>query len=85
VEDDTLFDGVVLIETQFGGVAGLAVASVAPDSLAASRGLAEGDLITSINRRRVRTIADAHEIVDAAVGVWAEIRRNNRDVLIRLR
>jgi Do/DeqQ family serine protease len=85
VEDDSLFDGVVLIETQFGGLAGLVVASIEPDSLAASQGLTEGDLITGINRRRVRTIAEARAIVDESSSVWAQVRRGDREVLIQLR
>jgi S1-C subfamily serine protease len=85
IEDDTLFDGVVLVETQFAGVAGLAVASIAPDSPAAAQGLAEGDLITNINRQRVSTLAEARAIVSSARVVVAQIRRGNREVLIRLR
>jgi S1-C subfamily serine protease len=85
IEDDTLFDGVVLIETQFAGVAGLAVAAIAPDSQAADQGLAEGDLITNINRQRVSTLAEARAIVGSARIVVAQIRRGNREVLIRLR
>lgn len=85
VEDDSLFDGVALIETQFGGIAGLVVTSIAADSQAASQGLAEGDLITGINRRRVRTMAEARAIVDAASSVWAQVRRGNREILIQLR
>jgi Do/DeqQ family serine protease len=83
--DDSLFDGVVLVETRFGGVAGLVVASIDPDSTAASQGLSEGDLITGINRRRVRTMAEAREIVDAASFVWVQVRRGNRELLIQLR
>lgn len=85
IEDDTLFDGVVLVETQFAGVAGLAVASIDPDSQAAAQGLAEGDLITNINRQRVSTLAEARSIVSSARIVVAQIRRGNREVLIRLR
>jgi S1-C subfamily serine protease len=85
VEDDSLFDGVVLIETQFGGIAGLVVASIEPDSLAASQGLTEGDLIIGINRRRVTTMAEARAIVDESSSVWAQVRRGDREVLIQLR
>jgi Do/DeqQ family serine protease len=83
--DDSLFDGVVLAETQFAGVAGLVVASIETDSLAASQGLTEGDLITGLNRRRVRSMADARAIVNEASSVWAQVRRGNREVLIQLR
>jgi len=85
IEDDTLFDGVVLVETQFAGVAGLAVAAIDPESQAAAQGLAEGDLITNINRQRVSTLAEARSIVSSARIVVAQIRRGNREVLIRLR
>lgn len=85
VEDDSLFDGVRLIETQFAGIAGLVVASIDPESFAASQGLSEGDLITDINRRRVRTMAEARSMIAAADTIWVQVRRSNREVLIQLR
>jgi Do/DeqQ family serine protease len=84
-QDDSIFDGVVLVETQFAGVEGLVVASISPESVAASQGLSESDLITNINRQRVRTLADARAIVDGARIVIVQIQRGNREVLIRLR
>lgn len=82
---DPVFDGVVLAETQFAGVTGLSVVSIDESSMAATQGLQEGDIVTGINRRRVRTIAEARAIVDRANSLLVQIRRGNRELLLRLR
>lgn len=82
---ETLFEGVELVEAQRGGLRGLVVVSVAPDSLAANQGLTEGDLIVFINRQPVVSLAEARRIVSGARLVLAQVRRGNRDLLIRLR
>ncbi|MGD8340181.1 MAG: Do family serine endopeptidase [Gammaproteobacteria bacterium] len=82
---EPIFEGIELAESQRGGVDGLAVVSVAEDSVAAAQGLREGDLITYINRQRVRTLAEARQLVNDARLVLVQIRRDGRDFLIRLR
>lgn len=82
---DSVFDDVELVETQRGGIAGLTVASITAQSLAARRGLRGGDLITSINRQRVQNRVEAETIVDGARAVLAQVRRGDRDILIQLR
>jgi serine protease DegQ len=84
-DDEPIFEGVELAEGQPGGIAGLVVLSVAENSVAAAQGLREGDLITFVNRQRVRTLAEARTLVASARLVMVEIRRGNRNFLIRLR
>jgi serine protease DegQ len=83
--DEPLFEGVELQEGQQGGVAGLMVVGVADESIAAAQGLREGDLMIAINRQRVRTLAEARAIVANSRLVMVEVRRGNRNFLIRLR
>jgi serine protease Do/serine protease DegQ len=83
--DEPLFEGVELEAGQQGGIAGLVVVAVAEGSIAAAQGLREGDLMTSINRQRVRTLAEARAVVANSRLVMVEIRRGNRNFLIRLR
>ena len=61
------------------------ILSVAENSVAAAQGLREGDLITFVNRQRVRTLAETRTLVASARLVLVEIRRGNRNFLIRLR
>ncbi|HEY5665374.1 MAG TPA: Do family serine endopeptidase [Gammaproteobacteria bacterium] len=84
-DDEPIFEGVELAEGQPGGIAGLVVLSVAENSVAAAQGLREGDLITFVNRQRVRTLAETRTLVASARLVLVEIRRGNRNFLIRLR
>jgi Do/DeqQ family serine protease len=85
IPSDSVFDGVQLAESQRPGSLGLAVVAIEPGSLAASRGLREGDLITVINRQPVRTVAEAEAIVSGARFVLVQIRRGNRDFIVQLR
>ncbi len=66
------------------GAEGLLVARVDPDSDAWDRGLREGDVITFINRQRVRTPADARQITDGASTVILQVQRGPRALLILL-
>lgn len=83
--EEPIFEGVELAEGQPGGIAGLVVVSVAENSVAAAQGLREGDLITFVNRQRVRTLAETRALVASSRLVMVEIRRGNRNFLIRLR
>jgi serine protease DegQ len=82
---DPIFEGVELAEYRRNGVAALAVTAVDPNSLAAARGLQEGDLIIAINRQRVSTLAEARVLVASSQFIQLQIRRGNRDRLLRLR
>jgi S1-C subfamily serine protease len=55
------------------------------DSLAANRGLRQGDVITFINRQRVRTLAEARQITDNARTIILQVQRGPRALLILLR
>jgi len=79
---DPVLDDVELAETQ----QGLVVVSVAPNSLAESRGLTEGDVIVRINRQPVATLDEARRLIsNARLVLVLQIRRGDRDLIIRLR
>jgi serine protease Do/serine protease DegQ len=83
---DPLFAGAELVPNEArGGVDGLLVARVEPDSDIAQRGLRNGDIITQINRQAVSTVADARAIVADAASVILRVQRGNRDLLILVR
>jgi Do/DeqQ family serine protease len=66
-ELDAVFDGAELVDnTAPNGVAGLLVTRVDPGSPAAERGLRPGDIVTKVNRVRVRTMADALPLMENA-------------------
>ena len=67
------------------GMAGLLVTEVQAGSPAALRGLRGDDIITHVNRQRVRTLAEATDIISAARSVILQVRRGNRSVLILMR
>ena len=59
---------------------GLLVARVDPNSPAADRGLRPGDVITKVNRVRIRTLAEAIPIMEDARAIILEIQRGNRNL-----
>ncbi len=69
----------------FTGVEGVLVVDVAQGSDAWQRGLRRGDLVTHINRERVRTVADAREVVEIATTVLLQVRRDNREQIVQMR
>jgi S1-C subfamily serine protease len=86
VEIDPSFNGVELVENRSGnGVSGLLVVSVEPQSAAADRDLRAGDIITYINRRRVRSLAEAEQIMVNARTIILQVQRGNRSLLILMR
>jgi S1-C subfamily serine protease len=85
-EIDPSFNGVELVENKSGnGVSGLLVVSVEPQSAAADRDLRAGDIITYINRRRVRSLAEAELIMANARTIILQVQRGNRSLLILMR
>jgi S1-C subfamily serine protease len=85
-ELDPSFEGVELAENQSGsGVSGLVVVSVDAASLAAEVGLRAGDVITYINRQRVRSLAEAQQIVAGARTITLQVQRGSRSLLILMR
>ncbi|HEX5418495.1 MAG TPA: Do family serine endopeptidase [Gammaproteobacteria bacterium] len=65
--------------------AGLYVVSVEDGSPAAIRGLQAGDVITRINRQRVRSVDDARRVLEGAEAVILEVQRNGRGMLLLMR
>ena len=83
-ELDPAFDGVELAENQ-AGIGGLVVMRVDPESAAAERDLRAGDVITYINRRRVRSLAEAQQIMANARTIILQLQRGSRSLLILMR
>jgi S1-C subfamily serine protease len=85
-ELDAVFEGAELVDNASpNGVAGLLVARVDPSSPAADRGLRPGDVITKVNRVRVRTLDEAVPLMEDARAIILEVQRGNRSQLILMR
>ena len=91
IEDvDSVFAGAEFVTNNarlpgFNGVAGVFVAAVQSGSPAAVRDLRDGDVITHINRQRIRAVAEAIEVVESARSIILQVQRGNRSVLILMR
>ncbi len=89
-EVDPSFGGVELADHDtsrpgFTGVEGVLVVDVAQGSEAWQRGLRRGDLVTHVNRERVRTVAAARDVVRDANIVLLQVRRDNRELIVNMR
>ena len=83
---DTIFEGAELVDNAGpNGVPGLLVARVDPSSPAAERGLQPGDVITKVNRVRVRTLDEAVPLMADARAIILEVQRGARSQLILMR
>jgi serine protease DegQ len=82
---DAVFEGAEIVENSAGSVPGLLVARVDPGSPAAERGLRPGDVITKVNRVRVRSMPEALAIMQGARAIILEIQRGTRSQLILMR
>ena len=87
---DAVFEGAWFVtnherRTDFNGVAGLLVVQVQSGSPAALRGLRGGDVVTHINRQRIRTVAEAIDIIDSARSIILQVQRGSLGVLIVMR
>ena len=70
----------------FNGTEGVLAITVEPGSAAYENGLRTGDVITHINRQRVRNLGEAREIIaEARSSVILQVARGNRGVLILMR
>jgi serine protease DegQ len=82
---EPVFEGVELaVDDAGGGLTGLRVTDIDPESVAWQAGLRRGDLIIRLNRQRVTTVGQARTIVQNSRGVVAQIRRGNRDSIVLL-
>ncbi len=87
---DAVFEGAWFVTNQerrsdFNGVAGLLVVQVQSGSPAALRGLRGGDVVTHINRQRIRTVAESIDIIDSARSIILQVQRGSLGVLIVMR
>ena len=70
----------------FNGTEGVLATVVEPGSAAYINGLRSGDVITHVNRQRVRSLEEAREIIGSArSSVILQVARGNRGVLILMR
>jgi serine protease DegQ len=82
---DAVFEGAEIVENSAGNIPGLLVARVDPGSPAAERGLRPGDIITKVNRVRVRSMPEALAAMQDARAIILEIQRGTRSQLILMR
>ena len=82
---DAVFEGAEIVENSAGGMAGLLVVRVDQGSPAAERGLRPNDIITKVNRVRVRSMAEALQITQNARAIIVEVQRGSRSQLILMR
>jgi len=81
---DEVFEGAEIVDAP-SSTPGLLVRRVDPGSPAADRGLRPGDVITKINRMRVRNMADAKPLLRDARSIIIEVQRGGRSQLILMR
>ena len=89
-ELDPVFEGAELATNNatrpdFSGVEGVLVTVAEPGSTAFVRGLRTGDVITHVNRQRVRSVTAARDIVEDARSVILQVNRDGRGVLLLMR
>jgi Do/DeqQ family serine protease len=83
-EFDPVFEGADIVDNS-SGLPGLLVASVAPQSPASESGLRAGDVITHVNRVRVRSVDEATELMASARSIVLQVQRGSRNQLILMR
>ena len=64
---------------------GVEVTAVEPGSAAAQRGLRAGDVITAINRRPVRSLAELNEIASSSRILFLLVQRGDRALMLQIR
>jgi len=64
---------------------GVEVTAVEPESPAAQRGLRAGDVITAINRRPVRSLAELNEIASSSRILFLLVQRGDRALMLQIR
>ena len=79
-EIDPVFEGAEFVTNSegrsgFNSVVGILVTEVVSGSPAAARGLRGGDVITHINRQRVRSVSEAIDVIESARSVILQVQR----------
>ncbi|MDJ0813384.1 MAG: DegQ family serine endoprotease [Woeseiaceae bacterium] len=68
-----------------GTEAGVEVTAVASASPAAQRGLRDGDIVTQVNRRNVRNLAQFREVAGANRILFLRVERGERSLMLQIR
>ncbi len=71
--------------TSSGVEAGVEVTNVEPNSAAAQRGMLVGDIITAVNRRAVRNVAQFREMAGDNRILFLLVRRDGRELMLQIR
>ena len=77
--------GAQFAETSPTGSGGVEVTAVEPDSPAAQRGLQAGDVITAINRRPVRNLAQLTDLATNNRILFLLVQRDDRALMLQVR
>ncbi len=86
IELEPVLEGAELVPAEASnGIDGLLLTGVETGSAASAAGLRVGDVITHINRQRVRTIDEARQLTAEARSIILQIQRDDRGMLIPLR
>ena len=86
LEVEPVLDGIELVAQEAtDGVDGLLLTGVEPGSPAFAAGLRVGDVITHVNRERVRTIEEARQLTAEARSTILQVERDDRSLLIPVR
>ncbi len=67
------------------GDGGVEVAEVTPGSPAAQRGLRAGDVITAVNRARIRNVQDLATIAENNRILFLLVQRGDRSLMLQIR
>ncbi len=86
LEVEPVLDGAQFVaEEASDGVDGLLLTGVEPSSPAFAAGLRVGDVLTHINRERVRNVDEALELTAEAPSLVLQIERDDRSLLVPVR
>jgi Do/DeqQ family serine protease len=77
--------GAQFAEASAASEGGVEVTAVEPGSPAAQRGLRAGDVITAINRRPVRSLAELNEIASSSRILFLLVQRGDRALMLQIR
>ncbi|MGI9225358.1 MAG: PDZ domain-containing protein, partial [Woeseiaceae bacterium] len=77
--------GAQFAENSAASEAGVEVVAVEQGSPAAQRGLRAGDIITAVNRRPVRTLAELNEIASSNSILFLLVERGDRALMLQIR
>jgi len=78
-------DGAVFASSSTTSDEGVEVAEVEPGSPAAQRGLRPGDLITAVNRNRVRNLQDLSAVAENSRILFLLVQRGDRSLMLQIR